>query len=137
MQTKAIIIAALLYGLAGAAPTAGKKNTAITKEEYAKLRDNGLKVRDELPVITTRSAKKKNTPISKEEYAKLRDAGVKVRGESSHDLTVRDKTMNCGHLVTGSGGSNGHGKWIPVKQFAKAADEFCMYLSYRDISYIC
>lgn len=136
MQTKAIILAAFLYGLAGAAPTADKKNVPITKEEMNALTSGGLKVRAELPVITTRSAAKKNAPITEDEYASLMKAGIKVRGESQ-DLAVRDNTMNCGHKVSGKGGSNGHGKWIPFSSLPMRRTNSVRITIPPDIYYTC
>jgi hypothetical protein len=85
-----------------------------------------------VPAITTRSPKM-NEPITDAEYKALQAAGLKVRAEDDHELITRDSTMNCGHLVSGKGGSNGHGKWVPVQAFANLANEFCML--YTDSCY--
>ncbi|KAK8029565.1 hypothetical protein PG993_010856 [Apiospora rasikravindrae] len=51
--------------------------------------------------------------------AALKSGGLKAHGNGG--LEARD------HKVNGKGGSNGHGKWIPVPQFSKVADEFCKW----------
>jgi hypothetical protein len=113
MYTKAIFAATFLSVMAAANPVPGDVNVPISDAEWQALRDSGLKPRATV-----------NQPISDAEWQALEDAGLKARDDSS-SLVTRDKVMNCGHLVTGKGGSNGHGKWIPVAEFADIADTFC------------
>ncbi|XXH02556.1 hypothetical protein Hte_008933 [Hypoxylon texense] len=110
MYTKIFLIAALLSSLTAGNPVPGK-NQPITDKEWQALKAGGLKARGSV-----------NVPISEAKMKALRDAGLAGRSDG---LAARDKVMNCGHLVSGSGGSNGHGKWIPVSQFGNVANEFC------------
>ena len=71
--------------------------------------------------LARRGAAKVNQPITDAEMAALQAGGLTTTGTK----VKRDKVMNCGHLVTGYGGSNGHGKWVPVADFADIAHEFC------------
>ena len=77
-----------------------------------------------------------NQPITDGEWAALNSGGLNKRiaeADSSNDLEARDSVMNCGHTVTGKGGSNGHGKWVPVSQFEGAAHTFCKYPLWRPL----
>ena len=122
MYGKILLTVTLLAGLVAANPMPqgkGKVNQPISDTEWDALRSGGLRAR---------SAAKVNQPITDAEYQALNDGGLRRRNvseEAASSLVARDSTMNCGHLVTGSGGSNGHGKWVPVQQFADLAAEFC------------
>lgn len=134
MQVKAVFATALLCALTGASPILSgssqvaarspDRNVPITDKEMAELNASGAKVRSE-STVAVRSPKK-DEPITDEELKALEAAGLKVRDGEEHELITRDKVMNCGHLVSGKGGSNGHGKWVPVQAFANLANEFCM-----------
>ncbi len=94
-----------------------KVNQPITDAEWANLKSGGtLKPRS--------STAKVNQPITDAEWANLKSGGLQTRNEES-SLVVRDNVLNCGHLVTGTGGNAGHGVWIPVAQFADVANTFC------------
>ncbi|KAI0405235.1 hypothetical protein F4802DRAFT_189283 [Xylaria palmicola] len=112
MYTKLFLSVALLSALASSVPTPGDVNVPISDEELQRLRDAGLKARG--PAV--------NVPITEAEMHALEDGGLSGRGDG---LRARDKVMNCGHLVSGKGGSDGHGKWIPVDQFSQVANQFC------------
>ncbi|KAI1366809.1 hypothetical protein F5Y08DRAFT_350703 [Xylaria arbuscula] len=141
MYTKFFLTATLSSLLVSASPTPASVNQPITDAEMQALVDGGLKVRSPNPAEV-------NQPITDEEMQALIDGGLKVRSlakavnapitarelealnaggllNNTNSLAARDKVMNCGHLVTGSGGSDGHGKWIPVDKFQQQADEFC------------
>ncbi|KAI2633333.1 hypothetical protein GGS21DRAFT_129008 [Xylaria nigripes] len=107
-----IAAAALLLTVVSAVPTPGSVNVPISAEEMQRLKDAGLKAR----------SSSINVPITDAEMSALESAGLAGR---SVGLEARDKVMNCGHHVNGKGGSNGHGKWIPVNEFRKVADKFC------------
>ncbi|KAK7959367.1 uncharacterized protein PG986_004221 [Apiospora aurea] len=113
MYARSFIAALLLTGLVAGSPMPGK-NQPITDDEWAALKSGGLKAR---------SPKSVNQPITDDEWSALKSGGLKARDDGG--LEARDHKMNCGHKVNGKGGSNGHGKWIPVAQFSKVADEFC------------
>ncbi|KAI1179825.1 hypothetical protein F4777DRAFT_401181 [Nemania sp. FL0916] len=113
MYTKFFVSAALLCSVASAVPAPASVNVPISDAEMQRLKDGGLKVRSPANV---------NVPITQAEMRALEDGGLAGRSDG---LQARDKVMNCGHLVTGKGGSNGHGKWIPVDQFGQVADTFC------------
>ena len=111
------ILAALAF-TAGilATPVPANVDSPISDAEWQALRDGGLKVRSAQSSV--------DQPISDAEWQALEDGGLSKR-EDAASLFKRDKVMNCGHLITGKGGSNGHGKWIPVQQFSDLADTFC------------
>ena len=111
-------ILAVLTFTAGifASPLPADIDVPISDAEWQALKDGGLKVRNAQSSV--------NQPISDAEWQALEDGGLSKR-EDAASLFKRDKVMNCGHLVTGKGGSNGHGKWIPVPQFGDVADTFC------------
>lgn len=115
MYAKAFLIAALLSSLAVGNPVPGK-NRPITDKEWEALKSGGLKNRAPGGSV--------NVPITEAKMKALRDAGLAGRSDG---LAARDKVMNCGHLVSGIGGSDGHGKWIPVSQFRNVANEFCTW----------
>ncbi|XXH00591.1 hypothetical protein Hte_006939 [Hypoxylon texense] len=114
MYAKPIFIAALLSAFVAATPVPAEVNQPITDAEWQALRDAGLKARVPGSV---------NVPITDAEMKALRGLGLDSR--SGEGLLPRDRKMNCGHKVNGKGGSNGHGKWIPVAQFGQVANEFC------------
>lgn len=109
---------AFLVALAAASPVPGNVNVPISDAEWTALRSDGLKAREAQSTV--------NQPISDAEWQALKDAGLKRRdnGDGS-SIVARDNVMNCGPHVTGKGGSNGHGKWVPVARFTKLADNFC------------
>lgn len=117
MHISSILAATTLLALSAANPVPATVNAPISDAEWDALRDAGLKTRDAQPATV-------NQPISDDEWQALKDGGLTRRSDSS-TLIARDKTLNCGHRVNGKGGSNGHGKWIPVAQFVEAADRFC------------
>ncbi|KAI1501828.1 hypothetical protein F5X99DRAFT_428071 [Biscogniauxia marginata] len=121
MYIKPFFAIALLSALVASTPTPGTVNAPITDEELERLRESGLKVR----------SSSVNLPITDAEMRALENGGLAGR---SANLQARDKVMNCGHLITGKGGSNGHGKWIPVDQFIQVADSFCKAYVGTDIS---
>ncbi|KAI1178005.1 hypothetical protein F4777DRAFT_540179 [Nemania sp. FL0916] len=114
MYTKTFLAVALSSLLVSGSPAPANINKPITDAEMQALKEGGLKVRSLHKAV--------NAPIKARELEAL-DAGGLLNNTNS--LAARDKVLNCGHLVTGSGGSNGHGKWIPVKKFQQQADEFC------------
>lgn len=114
MYAKSLLAAAFLATFVAAAPAPGTVNAPITDIEWDALTSGGLKARSLTGV---------NVPITEEEMKALEVAGLKARSEGS--LVARDHKMNCGHKVTGKGGSNGHGKWIPVGEFTEVAETFC------------
>ncbi|CAJ2506457.1 Uu.00g005870.m01.CDS01 [Anthostomella pinea] len=111
MYTKSILAAALLSTIVASSPMPADVNVPITDAEMQALEAGGLKAR----------GGSVNVPITDAEMAALEAGGLNSR----IDIQARDKVMNCGHLVTGKGGSNGHGKWVPVDQFGQLADTFC------------
>jgi hypothetical protein len=111
-KTLSVLLFSFLVA-ANAAPA--NVNVPITEEEWEALRANGLQRRDAANV---------NLPISTTEWQNLEAGGLFAR-DQENAFTKRDKVMNCGHKVTGKGGSNGHGKWIPVGQFLQVAQRFC------------
>ncbi|KAI0379831.1 hypothetical protein F5Y04DRAFT_282307 [Hypomontagnella monticulosa] len=123
MYAKAIITAVLLSAFAAGTPFPAEVNQPITDAEMQALKDIGLKTRAPAGSL--------NVPITEAEMKALRDAGLDSRSDG---LTPRDKKLNCGHKVNGKGGSNGHGKWIPVAQFSAVANEFCNAYVGTDIS---
>ncbi|KAL8949582.1 MAG: hypothetical protein Q9222_004318 [Ikaeria aurantiellina] len=107
--------------MAAANPLPKNAEKEITPAEWAALRSAGL---------VERSPKNAPKPITPAETQALKDAGLGRRNyeasiEAREALEARDKTVTCGHLVTGIGGNEGHGVWIPVQDFADQADEFC------------
>ena len=116
MHFSAALIAAYIAVLALAKPLPGTENAPITDVEWQALKDGGLKAR---------GSSNANEPITDAEWNALESGGLSKREDSPSELFRRDKTMNCGHLIKGNGGSNGHGKWVPVQQFADLADKFC------------
>ena len=119
MFCKTIIAASILAWLVIANPVPANVNQPITDSEWDNLYSGGLQ---------RRHGAKVNQPITDAEYQALSDGGFNRRNASDEtisSLVVRDKTMNCGHLVTGKSGSGGHGKWVPVQQFADLAEQFC------------
>lgn len=118
MYKTAAVLVSLYAFLTVANPVPADVNVPITDPEWSALQEGGLQRRDAASV---------NQPITDSEWQALglspTDDGV--------SLTKRDKVMNCGHHVTGKGGSNGHGKWIPVAQFSDVADEFCTFDNQR------
>ena len=108
------LAATLLAATVVANPVPGQ-NVPITDTEWTALTNTGLDKRSP-------NSPKVNQPISDAEWATLNSVGLNRR-----DLDRRDKTMTCGHLRDGSGGSNGHGKWIPVSVFGDLAHEFCEF----------
>lgn len=118
MYIKALLATFMLSSLALATPLPGDINVPITDTEWEALRAGGLKARSNV-----------NQPITAPEWAALEGAGLTARNESSSQNVARDSVMNCGHHVTGKGGSNGHGKWVPVKEFVQMADTFCTSFS--------
>ena len=119
MQSISLLALASFLCFSAANPLPANVNTPISDAEWANLRDGGLKPRDALPGTV-------NQPISDSEWQALHDGGLSRRGDEV-SLVARDKVMNCGHLITGKDGSDGHGKWIPVADFVEAADRFCKY----------
>lgn len=119
MQSISLLALASFLCFSAANPLPANVNTPISDAEWASLRDGGLKPRNALPGTV-------NQPISDSEWQALRDGGLSRRGDEV-SLVARDKVMNCGHLITGKDGSDGHGKWIPVADFVEAADRFCKY----------
>ena len=115
MHQKAVLLMALLPFLTSAIPAPADVNVPITDVEWAALKDGGL---------DRRGAASVNQPITDAEWQALEAGGLDTR-DNGVSLAKRDKVMNCGHRVTGKGGSNGNGKWIPVAQFSDVADEFC------------
>ena len=97
-------------------PVPANVDSPISDAEWQALRDGGLKARNAQSSV--------NQPISDAEWQALQDGGISKR-EDAASIFQRDKVMNCGYRVTGKGGSNGHGKWIPVQQFSDVADTFC------------
>ena len=114
---RAALLISLLPFLASAIPAPADINVPITDAEYASLYDGGLE---------RRHAANVNQPITPAEWENLESSGL-GRRDGIDSIIKRDKVMNCGHLVTGKGGSGGHGKWIPIAQFAQVADEFCKF----------
>ncbi|KAI2626992.1 hypothetical protein GGS26DRAFT_592612 [Hypomontagnella submonticulosa] len=125
MYAKSLLVAFLLsaFVTGNPMPKNPKKNQPITDAEWKALKEGGLKARAPKTSV--------NVPITDAEMKALRDLGLDT---TSSGLMTRDYKMNCGHLVTGSGGSNGHGKWIPVKQFSQVAEEFCNAYEGTDIA---
>ncbi|KAL8950647.1 MAG: hypothetical protein Q9222_003331 [Ikaeria aurantiellina] len=117
MYRKAVLLASLFSYLAVANPVPADVNAPITDAEWSALKASGLQRRGDAATV--------NQPISAAERANLEAAGLTPDSKKRDTLTKRDNVMSCGHLVTGKGGSGGHGKWIPVAQFATVADEFC------------
>ncbi|OTA94371.1 hypothetical protein M434DRAFT_29992 [Hypoxylon sp. CO27-5] len=105
MYAKSFLVIALLSILVASTPMSGSVNVPIPDAQLSALKSGGLKVR----------GSQVNVPITAAEMRSLEAGG----------LEARDKVMNCGHLVTGKGGSNGHGKWIPVDEFSQVAETFC------------
>ena len=116
MHRHGVLLASLFSLLAAAKPVPGSVNVPITDAEWAALEESGLQRRGDAASI--------NQPITALEWQNL-EAGGFNSSEDGQSLTKRDKVMNCGHTVTGDGGSGGHGKWIPVAQFSTVANEFC------------
>ncbi|KAI0834149.1 hypothetical protein F5Y06DRAFT_300859 [Hypoxylon sp. FL0890] len=112
MYAKSFFAIALLSTFVAGTPIPGSVNAPITDAQMAALKSGGLKAR----------GSRVNVPITAAEMSSLEEGGLAGRGDS---LQARDKVMNCGHLVTGKGGSNGHGKWIPVDEFSQVAETFC------------
>ncbi|KAI1868477.1 uncharacterized protein JN550_006393 [Neoarthrinium moseri] len=134
MYSKTFFVAAVLSGLVVSGPLPGSselqsrepgKNVAITDAEWARLKGAGLKARESSALAGRTPASKHNVPITDDEYEALKAGGLMARDDNESGLQARDKVMNCGHLVTGEGGSNGHGKWIPVGAFGEAVSTFC------------
>ena len=106
-------------------PLAGSLNEPISKAEWTALHEGGLKARSgslanqRIPHVTPQAA-----------------TGWGRTSRQRHPLMARDKIMHCGHRVNGKGGNNGHGIWIPVKEFASLADEFCASLKRQQQSKI-
>ncbi|KAL9044321.1 MAG: hypothetical protein Q9214_002534 [Letrouitia sp. 1 TL-2023] len=115
MHRKAVLLVSIFSFLAASNAVPADINVPITHAERSALYGGGLQRRGNAKV---------NKPITKAEWKALEAAGLDHKDRRA-SLTKRDKVMNCGHLVTGYGGSNGHGKWIPVKDFSDVADEFC------------
>ena len=113
--TAILAIIAFAAGIS-ANPVPANVDVPISNAEWQALRDGGLKARSAQSTV--------NQPISDAEWQALQDGGLSKR-EDAASIFKRDKVMNCGHKVTGKGGSNGHGKWIPVQQFSDVADTFC------------
>ncbi|KAI1414300.1 hypothetical protein F5Y13DRAFT_188400 [Hypoxylon sp. FL1857] len=112
MYAKSFFAITLLSALVASTPVPGSVNVAITPAQMAALENGGLKAR----------GSQVNVPITDAEMRSLEDGGLAGRSDG---LEARDKLMNCGHLVTGKGGSGGHGKWIPVDEFSQVAETFC------------
>ena len=119
MHLSVALVMTSIAASAFANPIPGSQNAPITDAEWQALQEGGLKARGSDASV--------NQPISDAEYQALQDGGLTKRQDSPSELFKRDKVMNCGHLITGKGGSNGHGKWVPVQQFADLADTFCEY----------
>lgn len=115
MHHKSVLLIALLPFFTSAIPAPGNVNVPITDAEWSALQAGGLARRSPATV---------NQPITDSEWEALEAGGLSKR---ANDIAFakRDSVMNCGHLVTGKGGSNGHGKWIPVAQFSDLANQFC------------
>ncbi|GFF52467.1 hypothetical protein IFM61606_06423 [Aspergillus udagawae] len=111
MFAKKLVFVLLLTFGAFASAEPGR-NVPISDAEWEALTEAGLKRRADI-----------NKPISDVEYAALEAGGLTTKGVN--ELEARDHVMNCGHRVTGKGGSNGHGKWVPVAQFKTLARSFC------------
>lgn len=116
MQVKACLATILLSNVLSINAAPWSVNGATTSSSLSKRGDS--------PSV--------NQPITDAEWENLKAAGLGKRStdtdtDESAALVARDYTMNCGHLVTGKGGSNGHGKWVPVYQFETLAREFCMF----------
>ncbi|KAL8794953.1 MAG: hypothetical protein Q9195_002535 [Heterodermia aff. obscurata] len=105
--------------LIAANPLPSNVNTPISEAEWASLRSGGLESR------ATRTNATINQPISSSEWQALQAGGL------SGALVARDKVMNCGRLITGKGGSHGHGVWIPVGDFVEAAERFYIFLGHE------
>ena len=116
MQFSVALIAAYIAVSAFGKPLPGSQNAPITDAEWQALKDGGLKARGSSSV---------NQPITDPAWQALESGGLSKREDSPNEIFRRDKTMNCGHLITGKGGSNGYGKWVPVQQFADLANKFC------------
>ncbi|KAI1133835.1 hypothetical protein F5Y05DRAFT_276688, partial [Hypoxylon sp. FL0543] len=119
MHIKSFFTIALLSALVAGTPTPEPlgSDVPITDAEWEALRSGGLKARSKV-----------NVPISDADMKALealRKSGTKRRGEG---LETRDSNyvMNCGHKLSGSGGSGGNGIWVPVNQFYPLVDSFCM-----------
>ena len=122
MHTSMIFLGISLYSLTTASPVPADVNVPITSAEWTNLGDGGLTRRDAQATV--------DQPITDAEWTALQDGGLSRRDESApSSLIARDSTITCGHLVTGKGGSGGHGKWNPVAEFSQMADRFCKRLS--------
>ena len=98
-------------------PLPADVDVPISESEWQSLREGGLKTRSAQSSI--------NQPITGVEWQALQQGGLSKREDAPASIFRRDKVMNCGHKVTGKGGSNGHGNWVPVDTFADQADTFC------------
>ena len=116
MHSTVIIAAIAMTAGILANPVPANVNQPISDTEWQALQDGGLKARSAQSTV--------NQPISDAEWRALQNGGLSKR-EDAGSIFKRDKVMSCGYLVTGKGGSNGHGKWIPVAQFSDLADTFC------------
>lgn len=116
MHPTAILAAFAFTAGISATPVPANVDAPISDAEWQALRDGGLKVRSAQSTV--------NQAINDAEWQALEDGGLSRR-EDAASIFKRDKVMNCGHRITGKGGSNGHGKWIPVQQFSDLADKFC------------
>jgi hypothetical protein len=119
MFAKKLVFVLLLTFGAFASAEPGR-NVPISDAEWEALTEAGLKRRADI-----------NKPISDVEYAALEAGGLTTKGVN--ELEARDHVMNCGHRVTGKGGSNGHGKWVPVAQFKTLARSFCTLTSFDPV----
>ena len=118
LTTTCLIIGAL------ANPLPANVDVPISDSEWQSLKEAGLRARSAQSNV--------NQPITDAEWQALREAGLSKREDAASSIFRRDKTMNCGHKVTGKGGSNGHGKWVPVDKFVDQADTFCKSQSLSD-----
>ncbi|KAI9712985.1 MAG: hypothetical protein M1812_006733 [Candelaria pacifica] len=123
MQMNGFLTAAILASVVAATPTP-------TPEEVFKPG-----TADEGRVGKRGSNPHVNQLISDAERTQLNKLGFEnFKKCSENTLTSCDKTMNCGHKVTGKGGSNGHGKWVPVADFETLAHEFCNAYQGTDVA---
>ena len=116
MHTTTLLAAFFFSALTAASPVPADVNVPISDAEWAALRDDGLDARGMQASV--------NQPITDAEWAALDAEGLQRR-DGDVSLVPRDKILTCGHLVSGKGGSNGHGVWVPVSQFLDVADTFC------------
>ncbi|KAL8709976.1 MAG: hypothetical protein Q9220_005427 [cf. Caloplaca sp. 1 TL-2023] len=124
MYRKSVLLVSLLSCLAIANPIPADVNVPITDAEWSALAEGGLQRRGDATI---------NQPISAAEWANLDAGGLTPDSKKRDTLIKRDKVMNCGHLINGKGGSGGHGKWIPVSQFATVTEKFCSTYAGTDI----